>query len=111
MSLVEHAERELRLAGLFDSDSDYGGAVGTAALELVKVFAEQGHSGASAYIVLDVFSRLAQFRELTPITSSPDEWRSVDVSTLLPGAPPMWQSTRNPSVFSADGGKTWGVLA
>jgi hypothetical protein len=52
MSLVEHAEDELRRAGLFDKDSDYDGILGQAALEVVRVFANQGRSGASAANVI-----------------------------------------------------------
>lgn len=103
MSLVEHAERELRLAGLFDKDSDYGGMLGGAALELIKVFASQGHSGFSAGMTRDLFALLSNFKTLTPITSNPEEW--TDVSEMSGG--PMWQSKRCPSVFSKDGGATW----
>ena len=35
----------------FDQDSDYEGMLGTAVYEIIKVFAQQGHSGASAEIV------------------------------------------------------------
>lgn len=49
--LCQHAKRELQLAGLFDQDSDYEGMLGTAVYEIIKVFAQQGHSGASAEIV------------------------------------------------------------
>ena len=38
MSLIKHAERELRLAGFFDKDSDYEGALGKAVMELIEVF-------------------------------------------------------------------------
>lgn len=103
MSLVQHAEAELRRAGLFSSDSDYGGMIGEAVLELVRKFAEQGHSGASAMQTLVIFDQVARFKPLTPITSDPSEW--TDVSEM--SGRPMWQSTRKPSTFSTDGGKTW----
>jgi len=105
MSLVDHAEKELRLAGLFDLDSDYNGMLGNSVLELIKVFAAQGHSGSSAAMTREIFSKLSSFKPLTPITSNPDEWN--DVSGYYGGGPKMWQSTRQPSLFSKDGGKTW----
>ena len=43
-NLAKHAEYELRKAGLFDKDSDYGGMLGKAVMDIVKVFAKQGHS-------------------------------------------------------------------
>lgn len=107
MSLVKHAETELRLAGLFDADSDYGGALGTAVLELVKAFAAQGHSGFSAGMVRELFSTLSNWKTLTPLTSNPDEWMCVTEEMLPNGAGPMWQSKRSPGFFSRDGGATW----
>lgn len=101
--LVEHAKRELELAGLFDKDSDYNGGIGEAALEIMEVFAKQGHSGASAAMTISVVEDLMRFKPLTPLTSNADEW--FDVSEM--SGEPMWQSKRQPSCFSKDGGKTW----
>lgn len=74
MSLITFAENELKLAGLFDEDSDYSGEVGKATLELIEKFSEQGHSGASAPMVIGLFSKLASFIPITPITGKPEEW-------------------------------------
>lgn len=102
-NLVKHAKKELKLAGLFDKDSDYDGMLGEAVLELVKVFAKQGHSGFSANITLKLFNEVASFKPLTPIGKSKDEWMNVsDMSNS-----PMWQNTRRSTTFSRDGGKTW----
>lgn len=103
MGLVSHAEAELRRAGLFDKDSDYEGMMGKAVLELVEAFAKQGHSGFSAHQALDIFDKVARWKTLTPLTSDPDEWS--DVSEM--SGQPMWQSKRDPSYFSKDGGKSW----
>ena len=78
MSLTEHAERELRAAGLFDNDSDYDGMLGDAVLELIKVFAGQGHSGMSAGIVTSLFEKLARYEPLGPLTGEDDEWVQLD---------------------------------
>lgn len=101
MALVEYAESELRRAGLFDEDSDYGGMLGQACLSIVKVFAEQGHSGMSAELTTQIVTRLMRYEPLTPLTSDPAEWMEVGDD------PPLWQSRRKPSTFSHDGGKTW----
>lgn len=101
MNLKEYAQAELERAGLFDDDADYGGMLGEAVMELVEVFAKQGHSGYSAQITLRIFTDVASFRPLTPLTNDPAEWMKVSNDE------PMWQSRRNPSVFSNDGGETW----
>lgn len=93
----------MELAGLFGKDADYEGAHAHAVMELMEVFAKQGHSGFSAHLTLDLFNQLASYKTLTPITSNPDEW--MDVSEM--SGRPMWQSKRCPSVFSKDGGQTW----
>ncbi len=102
-NLTKHAEYELKLAGLFDEDSDYKGMLGDAALELVKVFAKQGHSGASAAIVRNLFNELANFMPLSPIGKSDDEWMNVSGNI----GEPMWQNKRRGTTFSRDAGKTW----
>lgn len=53
---------------------------------------------------LHLFERLARFRVLTPITSDPSEW--VEVEGGADGAK-MWQSLRQPSCLSRDGGVTY----
>jgi len=103
MSLVQHAQRELELAGLFDKDSDYSGMLGKAVVQLIKVFSKQGHSGFSAHQTQLIFLKLSNYENLTPITSDPEDWH--DISDM--GGGPMWQCKRNPSLFSKDGGKTW----
>lgn len=105
-NLETHAETELRRSGLFDKDSDYDGMIGEAVMVLVRVFASQGHSGMSARIVLDVFDRVAHFKPLTGITSDPAEWMAV-ADAMQDGSPAVWQSTRQHSCFSNDGGKTY----
>lgn len=102
-NLIDHAKREMTLAGLFDDDADYNGAHAPAVMELIETFAKQGHSGASAAITLGLFYNLAQFKPIGPITSDPDEWRNVSDCS----AEPLWQNRRRSTSFSRDGGKTW----
>jgi len=102
-NLTDHAKYELELAGMFDEDSDYGGMLGKSVMELVEVFAKQGHSGYSAHQTLAIFAEVANFKNLSPIGKSADEW--VDQSEA--SGEPMWQNKRRGTTFSRDGGKTW----
>lgn len=90
-SLVLHAEEELRRAGLFDADGDYGGALGPDVLALVEKFSEQGHSGGSAAMVIDLFCRVIRYQPLTPLTGADDEWSAC--------ADDLFQNKRMSSVF------------
>lgn len=103
-NLLKHAEFEMRKAGLYNADSVYGGMIPEAVLALVKAHSEQGHSGGSHYTVLGIFNIVANFKTLTPITSSPDEWFKHDYQTA---GKDCWQNIRQSSIFSQDGGKTW----
>lgn len=77
MNLKEHAKFELDRVGLFNSDSDYDGEIGKAVMELIETFSSQGHSGASANIVRNIFNELAQYKPLGGITGVPEEWTDV----------------------------------
>lgn len=98
-NLIDHAQYELTRAGMFDADADYSGALAKQVMDLITLFAEQGHSGMSAAMTIRLFTDLASFMPLGPITSDPDEWTEV-----VDG---MWQNKRRSTSFSRDGGTTW----
>lgn len=102
-NLIKHAEYEMRKAGLYDGDSDYGGMIPEAVLALVKAHSEQGHSGMSHSLVLSIFNKVVNFKTLTPVSSDPDEW----VLVADDNGKPLYQNKRQGSCFSHDGGKTW----
>ena len=101
--LEEHADFELRLAGIHEKDADYGGMLYDAVMELVRVFSKQGHSGFSAMRTLQLFNIVASFKNLMPIGSTKEEW--IDVSETI--GRPCWQNKRNSSLFSETAGETW----
>lgn len=94
-NLTSFAETELRTAGLFDADSDYGGMIGEAVTELVNVFSKQGHSGFSAHLCLDVFAKVAAFKPLGPLTGEDSEWHEVTDG--------IYQNNRCSRVFRENG--------
>lgn len=108
MSLIEHAKRELELLDWTDDKKIYKGLLSEAVLELIEVFSNQGHTGASASVVLPVFMKLARWENLTPITSNPDEWMHIADKKLSPTqSRPLYQSLRNPNFFSHDNLQTY----
>jgi hypothetical protein len=60
----------------------------------------------SASICIDLFTKLANWENLTPLTSDPEEWEDVSEFGGEEDAP-LWQNKRNPSCFSNDEGKSW----
>lgn len=108
-NLYQHAVRELKLAGMGDSDSDYGGALNSPVLDIVKVFCEQNHSGGSAACTIGMLEKLLRFENLTPITDNPEDWENINNKGFFKDKfiKDIWQCKRNPALFSNDGGKTY----
>ena len=77
--------------------------LGDAVLELVKVFSKQEHSGFSAHQTLKIFNLVADYKPLTPIGTTKNEWMDISEASGYP----CWQNYRRGSTFSRDGGKTW----
>jgi len=101
-SLLQHAKFELRNAGLFDADADYGGDVAVQATSLMEVFAAYGHSGGSAEQTLKVFETLARGLPLSPLTGEDSEWEKERPGTG------MQQNARCIHVFK-DNEMAWDV--
>ena len=66
INMIDFSKKELERAGMFDKDSDYEGMIGRAVMELIEVFSKQKHSGFSAMSTIEVFSRVAKFKKLSP---------------------------------------------
>lgn len=96
MSLFEHAKNELKSIGMLDSDDEMNTMMAQNVLELITVFAEQGHSGFSAPYCINMFTKLANFHPLSPLTGADDEWS--DVTSYNDGTT-LYQNKRNGSVF------------
>jgi len=100
LNLHDFAEKELRLVGLFDQDSDYSGKLAEGVMELIKVFNEQGHSGMSASMTIQLLSRLLSYKPLTPLTGEDNEWFDHGEG--------LYQNVRCPSVFK-NAERAWDV--
>jgi hypothetical protein len=100
-NLLEHARREMRAAGLYDADADYGGAIGPAVERMVENFDAEGHSGYSASLALSIFAKVAAFEPLGPLTGADDEWTEVSRG--------MWQNKRCSHVFKGEDGRAYDI--
>jgi len=107
MSLLAHAEAELEAAGYRADDLEDGPNKWMRAnvLDLLRVFAGQGHSGHSAPYCIDLFEKLARYQPLTPLTGVDEEWN--DVSEM--SGKPMWQNKRCSRVFKGADGRAYDI--
>jgi hypothetical protein len=100
-NMLEWATEELQIAGYDANDPEDGPnrwlAQGT--LELLKVFAEQGHSGSSAPYAVALFEKLAMWKPIAPLTGEDDEWNEVGTN--------VWQNRRNSAVFKKEDGQAY----
>lgn len=102
MSLVEHAKKEFEIKGWLDlPDDDPQAWVVANVLELLEVFAKQGHSGTSAPYAINLFCNLAKFDILAPLTGEAGEW--VDHGNGF------YQNKRCSHVFKNANGEAWDI--
>lgn len=86
MTLIDHALNEFRAAKWLDSDGKYCDEmqedICKHVLNLLQVFSDEGHSGSTAPYTVNVFSKLAMFEPLVPLTGEDWEWHEVDNGML-----------------------------
>lgn len=80
-NLKTHALNEFRAAGWLDKDGKYCDgmqeAICTHLLLLLQVFSDEGHSGSTAPYTINLFSKLAKFDPIVPLTGEDWEWNEV----------------------------------
>jgi hypothetical protein len=80
-NLNKHAIAEFKAAGWLDDTGTYidemQGAICEHVLDLLRVFADEGHSGSTAPYTVNMFKKLAMFEPLVPLTGEDWEWHEV----------------------------------
>ena len=108
MSLIEHAKHEFKVAGWVDENGQFNDEMQhfmcDQVLELLTIFSEHGHSGSSAPYAISLFSKLARFKPITPLTGEDDEWNELDY-----GVEPKWQNKRASHVFKDASGRAYDI--
>lgn len=95
-NLVIYAEKELDIIGMTaDSPDEMNRAMRENVLSIVKMFADQGHSGFSASYCTGLVTKLMAFEPLTPLTGEDNEWTSVAEKD----GEPWYQNKRCSHVF------------
>lgn len=78
MGLLEYAESELSLIGMgADTTDEMNKAMHDHIITMVKVFANEGHSGMSAGYALSILKKVLAYEPLTPLTGEDSEWINV----------------------------------
>lgn len=78
MDYCEYAMNEFKAAGWLNEDGSFKDEqqkqMCDHILTLLKVFSDEGHSGASASYARNLFNKLSSFQPLSPLTGEGDEW-------------------------------------
>lgn len=115
IDLIEYAKSELDR--IYDEEAlkePYNKMAYDAIMELITTFSNQGHSGFSRSYVLKYFSRLAEFKPITPLTGEPDEWDEIHGTWQNKRCSSVFKKSENgqaydikAKIFSDDAGMTW----
>lgn len=77
----KHAMEEFRAAGWVDENGKYNDEmqelICNHVLKLLEVFHGEGHSGSSAPYAINLFSTLAKFKPIAPLTGEDWEWHDT----------------------------------
>ena len=95
---MKHAQREFEVAGwtkdgVFKDDMQK--LICEQVLELLSLFSSHGHSGSSAPYAINLFTKLASFEIITPLTGVDEEWNGTGDGLL--------QNKRASNVFKENG--------
>ena len=103
-NLKFHAQNEFVAAGWCDANGVFKDEMQQEicehVLKLLEVFSEGNHAGSSAPYAINLFSTLAKFKPITPLTG--EDWEWVDVAEY--NGSPLWQNKRCSSVFKDETG-------
>ena len=74
-SSVEYAKSEL--ARITKDGDGLQDVINKNILDIIELFASQGHSGFTAGYAMSILERLLRFKPITPLTGEDDEWINV----------------------------------
>ena len=104
-ALILHAKREMAAIGYAPTDVDQEDGpnlwIQQNVLELLRVFSKQGHSGSSAPYCIEMFTKLALFKPLGPLTGEDSEWVEVGEG--------LFQNVRCSRVFKDATGRAYDI--
>ena len=80
-NLQKHAWLEFKAAGWLNEHDVFSDemqeSICMGVMDLLRVFSEQGHSGSTAPYTINLFTKLAAFEPIVPLTGEDWEWSEV----------------------------------
>ena len=101
-NILDHAKDELDRIGMTeDSPDEMTRMMRKHILHMMQEFANEGHSGFSAYYAISILTKLMDFKPLSPLTGEDNEWNLVGDG--------HWQNKRRSSVFKDSDGSCYDI--
>lgn len=97
-NIVLHAEHELAKSLRPEAD-EMDRLMATQVIELLKLFSTHEHSGFSAPYAISMFSALANYKPLGPLTGEDSEWNEIGEYMGNPSDHTIYQNNRASHVF------------
>lgn len=111
-NLHKHALVEFRAAGWVDENGKFNDEmqedICNHVLKLIDLFSEEGHSGSSAPYAINLFSRLAKFKPIAPLTGEDWEWHDTGHGVLQnKRASHVFKNIETGEAYDIDGKVFW----
>ncbi len=105
-NLIAYAKTELEKIGIENKnitniDDLWDSSIHKDVMELIAIFSSQGHSGTSSHQVISLFSKLANYTPLLPLTGEESEWVQVGED--------LYQNKRASHVFKNNKNEAWDI--
>ena len=92
---IKHLNREWNAAKWPKKGNDMQARIYRNIFDLLMTFSEENHSGTTAPYTIDLFSKLALFKPIVPLTGEDDEWIEVGEG--------VYQNRRCSNIFKEKG--------
>ena len=110
--MLDWAKKEL--ARIEHDEEGFQNLLDKNVIELLETLCNQGHTNNTAPYVISIFSRLAMYKPITPLTGEDDEWHDCGngtfqnkrYSAVFKGANGRAYNIEG-KIFSDDNGETW----
>lgn len=104
---INHAYEEFKAAGWTDDNGNFKDEMQKLLCEdvckLLQEFSKHGHSGSSAPYAINLFTKLAKFQPIAPLTGEDSEWNDVSYTSDNKERK-LFQNKRASHVFKDDNG-------
>lgn len=104
-TFLNYAKSEFDIIGMTeDSEDEINQDMRKCILDIVQMFADQGHSGFSASYAINILEKLLRYEPLSPLTGEDSEWTAIDYGDEI-----AYQNKRCGRIFKDTDGRAYDI--